>query len=130
MQGKRTFRVQVDGAENHAGTSPRGARRDALVSAVDIVRALQNAIWDREDAVRFTIGMFTVSPNAPSVVPGRVVFSIDLIRTFVLGVMGELANFRGLNSKTLFMIRAEVVGRVRARTARVLSVASTSRASL
>ena len=78
MQGKRTFRVQVDGEENHAGTSPRGARRDALVSAVDIVRALQDAIWDREDAVRFTIGMFTVSPNAPSVVPGRVVFSIDL----------------------------------------------------
>jgi N-carbamoyl-L-amino-acid hydrolase len=78
MQGKRTFRVQVDGEENHAGTSPRHARRDALVSAVDIVRALQEAIWDRADAVRFTIGMFTVSPNAPSVVPGRVVFSIDL----------------------------------------------------
>src|SRR6202035_5866716 len=78
MQGKRTFRVQVDGEENHAGTSPRHARRDALVSAVDIVRALQEAIWDRADAVRFTIGMFTISPNAPSVVPGRVVFSIDL----------------------------------------------------
>src|SRR6202045_3320202 len=78
MQGKRTFRVQVDGEENHAGTSPRGARRDALVSAVDIVRALQDAIWDREDAVRFTIGMFTVTPNAPSVVPGRVIFSLDL----------------------------------------------------
>jgi N-carbamoyl-L-amino-acid hydrolase len=78
MQGKRTFRVEVTGEENHAGTSPRSVRRDALVSAVDIVRALQAAIWDREDTVRFTVGMFTVSPNAPSVVPARVVFSIDL----------------------------------------------------
>jgi N-carbamoyl-L-amino-acid hydrolase len=78
MQGKRTFRVQVDGEENHAGTSPRSVRRDALVSAVDIARALEDALWDREDIVRFTIGMFTVSPNAPSVVPARVVFSIDL----------------------------------------------------
>jgi len=78
MQGKRTFRVQVDGQENHAGTSPRHTRRDALVSAVEIVHALQDAMWDREDTVRFTIGMFTVSPNAPSVVPGRVIFSIDL----------------------------------------------------
>jgi beta-ureidopropionase / N-carbamoyl-L-amino-acid hydrolase len=78
MQGKRTFRVQVDGEENHAGTSPRSVRRDALVSAVDIVRALEDALWDREDIVRFTIGMFTVNPNAPSVVPARVVFSIDL----------------------------------------------------
>jgi len=35
-------------------------------------------MYDAEDQVRFTIGMFTVTPNAPSVVPGRVVFSIDL----------------------------------------------------
>jgi N-carbamoyl-L-amino-acid hydrolase len=78
MQGKRTYRVEVAGEENHAGTSPRSVRRDALVSAVDIVRALEDAIWDREDTVRLTIGMFTVSPNAPSVVPARVIFSIDM----------------------------------------------------
>jgi beta-ureidopropionase / N-carbamoyl-L-amino-acid hydrolase len=78
IQGKRTFRVEVDGQENHAGTSPRSARRDALVSAVDIVRALHEALWDGSDVVRLTVGMFTVSPNVPSVVPGRVVFSLDL----------------------------------------------------
>ena len=69
IQGKRTFRVQIDGEENHAGTSPRRARRDALVSAVSIIGALQEVIWDREDIVRFTVGMLNVSPNAPSVVP-------------------------------------------------------------
>jgi N-carbamoyl-L-amino-acid hydrolase len=78
IQGKQTFRVEVDGEENHAGTSPRSARRDALVAAVDIVQALHAAIWDRDDVVRFTIGMFNVSPNVPSVVPARVVFSLDL----------------------------------------------------
>src|SRR5262245_6920492 len=78
IQGKRTYRVEVKGEENHAGTSPRSARRDALVAAVDIVQALEAAMWDREDIVRFTIGMFTVSPNVPSVVPARVVFSLDL----------------------------------------------------
>jgi beta-ureidopropionase / N-carbamoyl-L-amino-acid hydrolase len=78
IQGKRTFRVVVDGASSHAGTSPRSTRRDALVSAVAIVQALQDAIWDEADHVRFTVGMFTVEPNAPSVVPGRVTFSIDL----------------------------------------------------
>lgn len=78
IQGKRTFRIEVEGEESHAGTSARANRRDALVSAVAIVQALQNAMWDTDDTVRFTIGMFTVTPNAPSVVPGRVVFSIDL----------------------------------------------------
>jgi N-carbamoyl-L-amino-acid hydrolase len=78
IQGKRTFRVEVVGEENHAGTSPRAVRRDALVAAINIVHAIQNALWDKDDIVRCTVGMFTVSPNAPSVVPARVVFSIDL----------------------------------------------------
>jgi N-carbamoyl-L-amino-acid hydrolase len=76
--GKRTFRVTVQGEPAHAGTSSRRERRDALVSAVAIVTALQQALWDEADTVRFTIGKFDVTPNAPSVVPSRVVFSIDL----------------------------------------------------
>jgi beta-ureidopropionase / N-carbamoyl-L-amino-acid hydrolase len=78
MQGKRTFRVEVIGEESHAGTTPRSMRRDALTSAVAIVDALQKEMWDAADTVRFTVGMFDVSPNAPSVVPGKVVFAIDL----------------------------------------------------
>lgn len=78
IQGKRTFRVTVEGKEAHAGTTRRSDRRDALVSAIAIGGALQGALWDEADTVRFTIGQFTVTPNAPSVVPGRVAFSIDL----------------------------------------------------
>jgi beta-ureidopropionase / N-carbamoyl-L-amino-acid hydrolase len=78
IQGKRTFRVEIVGEESHAGTTPRRRRRDALVSAVAIIAALQTAMWDEADSVRFTIGRLNVTPNAPSVVPGRVEFSIDL----------------------------------------------------
>jgi N-carbamoyl-L-amino-acid hydrolase len=78
IQGKRTFHIDIIGEESHAGTTPRRARRDALTSAVAAVDALQKAMWDEADTVRFTIGMFEVTPNAPSVVPGKVHFSIDL----------------------------------------------------
>jgi beta-ureidopropionase / N-carbamoyl-L-amino-acid hydrolase len=78
IQGKRTFRVEVYGEESHAGTTPRAARRDALAAAAAMVRALHEVMADPADEVRLTIGMFTVRPNAPSVVPGEVVFSIDL----------------------------------------------------
>lgn len=78
IQGKRTFRVRIAGEENHAGTSPRSARKDALMDAVRIVSALRNEFADPDDVVRFTVGMFTVKPNAPSVVPSEVAFSIDL----------------------------------------------------
>ncbi len=78
IQEKRTYRVKVDGEENHAGTSPRSVRRDALVSAISILNALHKVMWDEQDIVRFTVGMFNVAPNAPSVVPSQVLFSIDL----------------------------------------------------
>lgn len=78
IQGKRTFRVEIAGEESHAGTTPRRRRRDALASAVAIIAALQKVMWDEADTVRFTIGRLNVTPNAPSVVPGRVAFSIDL----------------------------------------------------
>jgi N-carbamoyl-L-amino-acid hydrolase len=78
IQGKRTFRVTVMGEESQAGTSPRAVRKDALASAVAITKALQDVFWDQEDIVRFTIGRMIVEPNAPSVVPAKVEFSIDL----------------------------------------------------
>jgi beta-ureidopropionase / N-carbamoyl-L-amino-acid hydrolase len=78
IQGKRTFRVEAIGEASHAGTTPRRLRRDALSGAVAMVDALQKAMWDEADTVRFTIGRLEVSPNAPSVVPGKVVFWIDL----------------------------------------------------
>lgn len=53
-------------------------RRDALMSAVHIIAALETWCHDEHDLVRFTIGRMNVAPNAPSVVPGSVSFSVDL----------------------------------------------------
>jgi N-carbamoyl-L-amino-acid hydrolase len=78
IQGKRTFRVTVTGEEAHAGTSLRRDRKDALLVATQMVQALAAVMHDAEDVVKFTVGRFTVQPNAPSVVPSSVVFSIDL----------------------------------------------------
>lgn len=78
IQGKRTFQVTVQGEAAHAGTSTRAERRDALLAALEMVRALTQRMHDAEDIVKFTVGRFTVTPNAPSVVPSSVTFSIDL----------------------------------------------------
>ena len=60
----------------------------------------------------------------------RVVFSRDLTSTLVLGVIGELASFRGLKLSTVLRMRFDVFGLVRIRMERQFRVASTSRASL
>lgn len=78
IQGKRTFRITVIGEEAHAGTAPLRARKDALLAATAIIQALSQALADPEDIVKFTVGRIEVQPNAPSVVAGQAVFSIDL----------------------------------------------------
>lgn len=91
IQGKRTFQVSVQGEAAHAGTSTRAERRDALLAAIDMVQALTQRMHDAEDIVKFTVGRFTVTPNAPSVVPSSVTFSIDL-RHPVSAVLRELGD--------------------------------------
>ena len=78
IQGKRTFRVTLRGAEAHAGTARRADRRDALLAATAAIQGLASAMHDPEDLVRFTVGRLVVTPNAPSVVASRAVFSVDL----------------------------------------------------
>lgn len=78
IQGKRTFVVSIDGEASHAGTSLRSERKDALLAAVRMIQALTARMHDEQDIVKFTIGRLNVTPNAPSVVPSSVRFSIDL----------------------------------------------------
>ena len=78
IQGTRRFRVEIEGENAHAGTTPRARRKDALSAGAAMVRALEELFHDDpEDITRFTIGRFVVSPNAPAVVPGHVFFNID-----------------------------------------------------
>jgi N-carbamoyl-L-amino-acid hydrolase len=91
IQGKKTFRVTVEGEEAHAGTAPLSERKDALIAATRIVQELHRICAAADPEVKFTVGRFSVYPNAPSVVASRVVFSIDLRhpRTDLLAGLGE-----------------------------------------
>lgn len=78
IQGKKTFEVTISGAEGHAGTLDMADRRDAVAAFGRIVTALNAEIGGFDAVIKFTIGRVRVEPNAPSVVPSRVVFSVDL----------------------------------------------------
>jgi N-carbamoyl-L-amino-acid hydrolase len=91
IQGKKTFQVVVDGAEGHAGTLAQQERRDALAAFARMAAALHAEIGATDADIKFTIGRVAVVPNAPSVVPSRVSFSIDLRHpdNAVLNVAGD-----------------------------------------
>lgn len=78
IQGKRTFRVEATGEEAHAGTTPLAHRKDALIAATAMVQRLHRMCAAVDPQVMFTVGRLVAEPNAPSVVAGKVTFSIDL----------------------------------------------------
>lgn len=91
IQGARWFEITVIGECSHAGTTPLAARRDALREAVAMIGALDAALQDPSDVVRFTVGKLDVSPNSPNTVAERVLFTVDL-RHPEAAILGYLGN--------------------------------------
>lgn len=77
IQGKKTYEVTIEGTKGHAGTLSMRDRRDAVVAFAEVMSRLQAQIG-RHDHIKFTVGQMLVEPNAPSIVPERVRFRIDL----------------------------------------------------
>ena len=76
--GSRQIEVTYSGQQNHAGTTPMHMRRDAFqaLSAFNTMLndRLRNIVTPR---TVWTIGHVTLHPNASSIVPGRVSFSVQ-----------------------------------------------------
>lgn len=77
IQGTRRYRVTVTGEAAHAGTALRRDRKDALMAAARMVCAIDEAAREPDD-LKLTVGLFDVFPNAPSVVPEKVFFAVDV----------------------------------------------------
>lgn len=78
IQGKKTWEVVVSGAEGHAGTLDMADRRDALAAFARMADAMFREVGAIDSLIKFTIGTVRMEPNAPSVVPARLTFRIDL----------------------------------------------------
>ena len=74
--GIRRYTVTFNGAANHAGTTPMLGRRDALVAGAPYVSEVRRIAIEHE--IVGTVGMLHVEPGAPSVIPGRVVFELEI----------------------------------------------------
>ena len=76
--GIRRWDAIVHGAANHAGTTPMGQRRDALLGAAQLVEAVNRVATSMEGSQVATVGRIQASPGAPNVIPGEVVLSIEV----------------------------------------------------
>jgi N-carbamoyl-L-amino-acid hydrolase len=91
--GIMRWNVVVDGKTNHAGTTPMGRRRDALVAAARFIDAVHRTALGMEGSQVATVGRVSASPGAPNVIPGRATLSLE-VRDLDMGkietVFGEI----------------------------------------
>ncbi|GAA1752496.1 hydantoinase/carbamoylase family amidase [Luedemannella helvata] len=93
VTGRATVDVTIEGAANHAGTTPMGRRADAAVAAARIVLAVRELAG--ADGVRVaTAGHVELAPNVRNVVPGRATVGVDLRDTDDDRVVAAVARLR------------------------------------
>lgn len=73
------FEVEVIGRQSHAGGTTMKDRQDAFMATAEIALALEQlGRTSQSEYTTVTIGRVQVIPNAVNVIPGKVVFSIDI----------------------------------------------------
>lgn len=75
--GQKRYTVNLKGEANHAGTTPMGLRKDAVVAFSKIAVELTERAEMIGDPLVITFGRVDPVPNTVNVVPGEVTFSID-----------------------------------------------------
>ncbi|HEY9385223.1 MAG TPA: Zn-dependent hydrolase [Gemmatimonadales bacterium] len=76
--GIRHWDVTIEGFANHAGTTPMNRRRDALLVASQCIQAVNRIVRSVPGRQVGTVGKLRVEPGAYNVIPGRVVFGLEL----------------------------------------------------
>jgi N-carbamoyl-L-amino-acid hydrolase len=104
--GLRQFSVTVTGQQNHAGTTPMSQRLDAFAATARVSALLPERFANivTPESV-WTIGHVRVHPNASSIVPGRVEFTLqwrdidadrlDRMEAAITALLGEVAEASG-----------------------------------
>ncbi len=76
--GINWWEVTIEGFANHAGTTPMDKRQDALLTAAQLITAVNKVVTSVPGRQVGTVGRITAEPDAPNVIPGKVIMSLEL----------------------------------------------------
>jgi N-carbamoyl-L-amino-acid hydrolase len=87
--GIRRWNFTIEGFANHAGTTPMDQRQDALYAAALLITEVRRIINGEAGSQVGTVGRIYAEPNAPNVIPGQAVLSLE-IRDLDMDKVGRL----------------------------------------
>ncbi|WP_045515009.1 Zn-dependent hydrolase [Neobacillus niacini] len=87
--GMACYDIEITGESDHAGTTPMSMRKDALFAANNLINEIRRVLGQLDEELVFTIGRVNVYPSIHTVIPNKVVFSLEarhknpeIVRTF------------------------------------------------
>jgi beta-ureidopropionase / N-carbamoyl-L-amino-acid hydrolase len=87
--GMGCYDIEITGESDHAGTTPMSMRKDALFAANNLINEIRRVLGSLDEELVFTIGRVNVYPSIHTVIPNKVVFSLEarhknpeIVRTF------------------------------------------------
>ncbi|WP_405106192.1 Zn-dependent hydrolase [Paenibacillus sp. FSL K6-1217] len=99
--GMACYEIEVTGESDHAGTTPMDMRKDALFAATDIIAELRRKLAVLDPELVYTMGRMNVLPNIHTVIPNKVIFTVEA-RHKDMDVVREVeAVIRGLAEELL-----------------------------
>ena len=78
LQGISWQQITIEGAQNHAGTTPISYRHDAGVAAAKVITFMRERCLQSNGKTVSTTGCISFQPNAINVIPSRAVFTVDV----------------------------------------------------
>ena len=75
--GMVCYEFKVTGESDHAGTTPMDMRKDALFAANNIISEARRKLSTLDSELVFTMGRMNVLPNVHTVIPNKVVFTLE-----------------------------------------------------
>ena len=75
--GMACFDIEITGESDHAGTTPMKMRKDALFAANNLINEIRRVLGSIDEELVFTIGRVNVYPSIHTVIPNKVVFSLE-----------------------------------------------------
>ena len=94
--GMVCYEIEVTGESDHAGTTPMDMRKDALFATTNIITEARQKLSTLDRDLVFTMGRMNVFPNIHTVIPNKVVFTLEArhknpsVIGQVEAIMGEL----------------------------------------
>jgi allantoate deiminase len=79
IAGIKTYTIEIEGVSNHAGATPMHLRNNPMSAAAEIISQIDSIVTQKANVTTVgTVGKIICEPNVPNIIPGKVIFTLDV----------------------------------------------------